>query len=142
MPTIRFAALILLGPDLSDRKRILDLVDSLSTFEPSVTAIVVADDSACGPELLQALRVPDGCQLTFVRNPHSSRDFLSLASNVLTALDHIHQSLPVGFTVKLDTDALVIAPFATRIASELEVRPDIGMLGLLSNSCNRSRESF
>jgi hypothetical protein len=120
----------------------LDLVDSLCTFEPGIPAIVIADDSASAPRIKQALRVPDGCRVSFVRNPDSRQNFLSLGSNVLTALAHIHGSLPNGFTIKLDTDALVIGPFAARISSELKARPSTGMLGLLSNSCNRSRASL
>ncbi|WOH57006.1 hypothetical protein [Bradyrhizobium sp. BWC-3-1] len=134
--------LTLIGPHPDDGARFLDLIDSLCTYEPHVAAIIVADDSDSGSRLKTQIRVPDGCEVVFLRNPNSSRDFLSLGRNVLMGLEYIKSSLPVQFIVKLDSDALVISPFSARIATRLGGQPDAGMLGLLSNSCNRSRSSF
>jgi hypothetical protein len=137
-----FCVLTLVGPHPRDAPRVLDLVDSLCTYEPQVAAIVVADDSEVGSRLKDQIRVPDSCHVAFLRNPCSNRDFLSLSSNVLMGLEYIKSSLAVEFAVKLDSDALVIAPFSARIRARLREQPDVGMLGLLSNSCNRHRSSF
>jgi hypothetical protein len=142
MLTGRFCAFILLGPDPADLGRIADLADSLFTYEPNVIAVVIANDSACDGELAERISAPPGCRVAVLKNPLSRHDFPSLAPNDLMGYSWIYRNLSVNFVMKLDTDALVIAPFSETIEETFSAQPDVGMLGLLSNSCNRSRSSF
>jgi hypothetical protein len=142
MLTGRFCVFILLGPDPADLARIVDLANSLFTYEPNVPAVVIANDSACDGDLAKRISAPPSCHVAVLRNSLSRRDFLSLGLNDLMAYSWIYQNLSVKFVVKLDTDALVIAPFSEKIEEKFSTQPNVGMLGLLSNSCNRSRSSF
>jgi hypothetical protein len=48
---------------------------------------------------------------------------------------HLAGSLDVELAVKLDTDALVIGPFARELAAAFRARPELGIVGSYDRSC-------
>lgn len=57
---------------------------------------------------------------------------------MLLAIAWLHANADCGFVMKLDTDALIIAPFAEKILRTLAGRPDVGMVGLYNRMCDGS----
>jgi hypothetical protein len=140
-----FTVYIPVGPDERDPDRLVDLVDGLAFYEPTVSWIVIVDDSPDGRSLENMLRVPPNCQLAALPNPRKSRHIDKLgalsASNMI-AYEFIRTHCFPDFVLKVDTDALIIAPFADKIRQRFDLLVDVGMLGLLGNSCNRALRSF
>ena len=54
----------------------------------------------------------------------------------------MHAHAPGAHCVRLDTDALVIAPFAEKLAAALEARPDTGVAGSYDRTCNGEPRDF
>jgi hypothetical protein len=140
-----FAAYIPIGPDEIEVTRAADLIDSLCAYEPLVRWVVVVDDSRDNRCLERLFRVPSTCELIVL--PHSRRsadnDILGgLCTANLIALNYVKHYLDAEFYIKLDTDALVIAPFSESILRKFHAVPDAGILGLLGDSCNHESRSF
>ena len=48
----------------------------------------------------------------------------------------------LDFVLKIDTDALVIGPFAAKLEAAISSHPKVGTLGVLGTSCNREVRSY
>jgi hypothetical protein len=140
--SVQFSAFILLGPTIEDQNRILDFLESLCTYEPMVSEIVIADDTADGFRLRSDFHLPVGCRLSVLKNPVSRRNYNSLCVNTLMGMHYCFEAGPIDFVVKFDTDALVIAPFSAKISKMLNSNPDAGIVGLLADSCNRAHAHY
>lgn len=140
-----FAAYIPIGPAETEVIRAVDLINSLCAYEPSIPWIVLVDDSRDHRSLGRCLHVPSTCRLIILPHPRQtghldSRGGLCVAD--LVALDYIWKNLSADFVLKIDTDALVIAPFSQKIAQKFRQNRDAGILGLLGDSCHRQVRSF
>ncbi|MEA2272699.1 MAG: hypothetical protein QOI98_1407 [Solirubrobacteraceae bacterium] len=118
-----------------------DLLASLRAHEPGVTRIVLVDDEPDARRLDRHL--DDGVEV--LPNPRGGRGIGTLGGTctaTLAALRRIHDDAPGAHVIRLDTDALVIAPFADRLARALEQRPDAGVVGSYDRTCNGEPRDF
>lgn len=142
-----FAAFIPVGPGASELERLSDLWESFCTYEPSVSTLVIVDNGSHRDAIKRTLSIPRGCDLVVLLHPRLSTDrpptrLGDLWISTVDALNHLRSHAAVEFVLKLDTDSLVIAPFADKIRAALARHPNAGMLGALGTSCNDARRSF
>jgi hypothetical protein len=138
-PPPRFAVVIPVGPDALDPGRAGVVLASVMAWEPSVSMCVVVEDCDSRSGLTESMTRPGSCRLIVLRNPRRGRGYGhtgGLCAGILTALAWIRQNADVEFVLKLDTDALVVGPFAATIANLLAQSPETGIVGTLGGSCN------
>jgi hypothetical protein len=136
----RFAAVIPVGPAAAERLRLFDLLASLWHYEPNLSRVVVVDDGAL-------VDFPAGpCPIDRVSNPRQGRGNGILGGLCTGILAGIKQCVAfeneIDFVVKIDTDALVIAPFAAQLARLFHDRPGAGMAGAYRFTPNGDRRDF
>ena len=133
---MEFAAITFVGPGELERSRLIDLLDSLFYYEPQINNLVIIDD-ASGHDLLQLVKAPATCKLTVLPNPRNQKgDWWSggLAVALATSIRWLAQNTQNDFAVRLDTDALVISPFAEAIRSQFQQNPNLGLIGTYQKS--------
>lgn len=138
---IEFATVIPVGPSEEDQRRTADLLESLLAYEPYAPLVVLVDDALEDRGLARRYRVPESCLLASVHNPRQGRGVgptSGLAAGLMVAMKWIQRHAAVRFVLKLDTDALVIGPFAEAIARVFAERPEVGMVGLYDTNCDGS----
>jgi hypothetical protein len=115
----RVAVLVPVGPALIEVARARDTVASVRCYAPQAEVVIV-DDAA---EPRSELRALGTVVRSRVRHGHEH------AYDAMTAgtLAGLRYAQGVDMLVKLDTDALVIAPFVDRLVGEL--RAGVGLLG-------------
>lgn len=124
-----------------------DLAESLWAHEPQTPWLVLIDDGGEDRRLASLLSAPSG-RVVSIFNTRGSRGIgptSGLAAGMLLALKWIESHTDVSFLVKLDTDALVIAPFAEKLALAFARQTQAGMAGLYDKLCNgepRDQSSF
>ena len=132
-----FAVAICVGPQSAEFDRVNDLIESLRAFDVP-RYFVMVDDSKQMRGLETQFQFPDGCKAVSVQHPKHrwpekaarSRKGKGICAAVQAAMQWIAQhAQDVKFVLKLDTDALVIAPFAEKIAKAFEDHPAVGNLG-------------
>jgi hypothetical protein len=136
-----FAIVVPVGPSAAEAERFRDLIASVEAYEPGA-CLCVAIDSAPRPRVL--LPRP-GCRLVTLARPYdgAGEPLLGrLSAAILLALDVIRKAGPVDFILRLDTDALVIAPFAAAVRDFLRRHPHTGMLGTLGCTCRRDEPYY
>ena len=114
-PSPIYAAIVPVAATDEDWNRLPDLVDSLSTYGPSVEEIVVLDDGAGQARPLPA--APGDCKITRLPNIRAGRgDGWSggLCAGLIEGYRYLHDNPSPSrkFILRIDTDALAIAPFA------------------------------
>ena len=124
------AVFVLVGPDDLEVARTRDLLTGLWRHEADIEWVVLVDDV---PGRLGdgAFEHPATCKLRVIDNPRRGRGrgrFGGLCVGALAALQLL-QSTDARFVLKIDTDALVIGPFADAIDAEFRARPGVGALG-------------
>jgi glycosyltransferase involved in cell wall biosynthesis len=126
MPT--FAALIFVGPGELDAKRLLN---SLIRYEPTVQTIVIIDDnSKQNFDVIVPAKATD--RTVILPSPRNGRGYWwqgGLCVGLTEGLRWIGENRTVDFVVRLDTDALVISPFADRVSNAFDADSKIGLLG-------------
>jgi hypothetical protein len=143
------AVLIPIGPGPREVERTADLLDALWSHEPTITEVVLVDDAPGLParirNLLAAVGPPAGCRVTVVPNPRNGRGsglWGGLCVGVLAGLRFIQSDTDAAFAVKLDTDALVIGPFASAIRKEFAEHPDVAVVGSYDRRCDGTPRDF
>lgn len=130
------------GPGDLEVRRADDVIESVLHHEPAVDAILLVDDAPHERDLAHQLG-RGRPQLAVTSNPRDGAgDGLwgGLAAGMLHGYGWLHDHLQPELVLKLDTDALVIAPFVRRVASSL-ADPGAGMAGTFSRHCDgRIRE--
>jgi hypothetical protein len=129
-----------LGPGAEEEERLHQLLASLYTYEPDVGPVVIVDD---GPPD-RGLDLPPG-RVHVLANPRAGKGVPTLGGlccATLAGLHHLALSTDVRFVLRLDTDALVIAPFADRLAAAFARRPGVGVLGSYERVCNGHVRQF
>jgi hypothetical protein len=129
----KFGVLVSVGPGARECARVADLFDSLSFHEPEVSCALLVDDERHNRDLSRTLIVPPACEVVSIPNPRRGRGngwAGGLCVGVLAGMAWLQKyRADLDFVVKLDTDALVIAPFAAKIASKFRQSPEVGLLG-------------
>lgn len=126
-----FGVIVPVAATDEDWARLPDLLDSLWTYESSVDEVVILDDGL-EPRSLPA--APASCRITRLPNVRAGRgDGWSggLCAGIIGGFQYLHSSTPASrrFVLRIDTDALVIAPFAARVAQVFEQKPAVGIIG-------------
>jgi hypothetical protein len=129
----KFGVLVPVGPGAKECARLADLFDSLFFHEPKVSCALLVDDERHGRELSRTIVAPPTCEVASIPNPRQGRGHGwagGLCVGVLAGLAWLQQHrADLEFVVKLDTDALVIAPFAAKVASKFRESPEVGLVG-------------
>jgi hypothetical protein len=135
----RFVALIPVGPAAEDRERLRDSLDSLFHYEPGVAGVVVVDDAPEGSDL--KINAPESCRLVRVQNPRNGKGRPvggglcgGIIAGFRSCVDTFSNS--IDFAVKIDTDALVIAPFAQKLHELFASDRSIGIAGAFTHTPN------
>lgn len=131
--TCSFCALMLLGPSPTEIDRARDTFDSLFHYEPGISEVVLVDDSLDGRSLKPLTdHFPPQVHLRVLKHPRRGKGLAvhgAMADGVLHALHAIHDEMKADFILKLDSDALVIAPFTKRVCAFFHLHPNAGMAG-------------
>jgi len=133
-----YAILVAVGPDPKELDRVADLIESVRAYEGDPCHFVMVDDGQSDHALAQHFSVPDNW--TPISVPHPRRQFperaakaqrgKGICASILQGLSWIGKNAPEArFTLKMDTDALVIGPFVEKLAGIIEKRPNVGMIG-------------
>lgn len=138
-----FAIFIPVGPTEEEVQRTADLLDSLFTYEPQVSTVIFVDDVLESRDLATKFKFPSSCNVVSILNPRRGLGLGYLGGGCvasIAAYGYINAHLNVDFTLKCDTDALIIGPFSAQLLDALKSNPGAGIIGSFGQSCNpRSR---
>lgn len=133
MPPLSYAIALLIGPKQQEIDRSNDLLESLGAHEPNPAAVAVVDDCPQPRDLSKLLHFPSQLTPTFLRFERPKVHFneaKGVCGNSMMAFSWIAKHAPMArFGMKLDTDALVIGPFAEKLAGQFDADPSVGALG-------------
>ncbi|MBW0000204.1 MAG: hypothetical protein JO015_13970 [Verrucomicrobia bacterium] len=136
-PGSRFAVVSAVGPSDREVDRVQDLFDSLEAFEPGNYHFVLIDDS---PGTSRFTNIVPKClrdRYIEIKNPRRGQGCgwaAGCAVAVLAGLNELlRRRIAFTFALKLDTDALVIRPFAEKISRQFAAVSRIGMIGTVRN---------
>jgi hypothetical protein len=141
LPALKFGIIIPVGPSANDVERAGDVLASVLAYEPETPLVLFIDDGGKDRRLDEKFRATATCRLVNIfntRNGHGIGETSGLSAGMLLAIAWLHANADCGFVMKLDTDALIIAPFAEKILRTLAGRPDVGMVGLYDRMCDGS----
>lgn len=127
------------GPGEQELARCRAAVGSLRR-EPAVQRIVLIDDT----DGSDRLAVVDGSNVVTLPHPLRGRKadlFDRITVATLAGVGWAAEHDTADFIMKLDTDALVIAPFVEKLVSAC-AQPDVGMTGSYDVNCNGEPRSF
>lgn len=131
------------GPDEADVDACCDTVASIAACEPAIQTVVLIDDGS--PERdLAARAAADGVELVSLRHPLVGRPGTMRArtsAGTLLGLRWLVENSSADVLMKMDTDALVIAPFAAKLQAAL-ADPSVGLVGSYDQTCNGNPRSF
>lgn len=114
---MNFSVLIPVGRREIEIGRLYDLADCLFHYEPQISEFVIVDDS-WPARTFEGLAIPASCKLVILPNPRrgSGDGWLGgLVAALTTGCDWLERNSQCDFLVKVDTDTLVIAPFAEKV---------------------------
>lgn len=134
-----FAVIVPVGPKAIDVTRATLLLGSLFRWEPELAWCVLIDDSAKDRNLAKLDSMPQSCRAVSLLNPRRGRGYGhtgGLFVGIAAALSCIHDNTDAAFTLKIDTDALAIAPFSSHVFEVISSNEDAGIIGTLGCSCN------
>jgi hypothetical protein len=135
----RFAVVVPVGPRPIDVWRATELIKSLTFWEPAVAWCVIVDDGQEPRGLSDLALFPPGCCPVTIMNPRKGRGIGwsgGLVTGMLAALSWIQANTDAEFVLKVDSDALVIGPFADKVRAYLARTPDAGIVGTVGLTCN------
>jgi len=131
--------IVLLGPGERELKRFSYLLGSLCHFEKEVVAnstLIIVDD---GSESEGRKRIEDQCgfkKVIVVDNPfavygRTALVYDRLMAGIISGMREVGSLEPHDFVLKVDTDAVVCAPFTAKIQRYFANNPMVGMVGSL-----------
>jgi hypothetical protein len=149
--SIPFAIAVAVGPDPQEVARVADLIESIRAYEPGECHFVMVDDGEIDRKLAPHLQFPANWKPISV--PHPRRQFPKRAARakrgkgicaaILQGLSTIAKQAPdARFTLKLDTDALVIAPFVQKLNDVIQKHPNVGMIGAYDHTPSGTRRDI
>jgi hypothetical protein len=125
--TPRLDLLIPVGPDEREPERAREAIESVLAYEPDVGVVVVVDDGREPRELAVA-----GAEVVTLRNPRGGRGegvYGVTCAATTTGLAWLREHGRAPLVLRLDADALVIAPFADKVEAGLRTLPNAGIVG-------------
>jgi hypothetical protein len=134
-----FSVLIAVGGGDREMERLNDLCESLFHYETEVSEIVIVDD-IMPARAFTGLPIPSTCRLVVLPNPRCGvgNGWLGgLAAAVIAGNAWLEKHSGCSFVLKLDTDALVIAPFAEKVVAAFAREPDTFLFGSSTKTPNR-----
>ena len=134
-----------IGPSAQDVARLHDFLEALWHWEPTFNTVVLIDDALQTRNLERLVSVPPGVKVHSILHPRRGQgqgDRGGLAEGLLIGLDWIERHEKSDWILKIDTDALVIAPFAAKARALLAAYPRAGMFGLYDFHCTGEVRSF
>jgi hypothetical protein len=143
----KFAAIVPVGPGAVGLWRGVETIRSLVFWQPDVSWCVILDDAETPRGLSAFAAIPPTCQAITIMSPprkDNSSWIGRLTGGILGALSWIQSNTEADFVLRIDTDALVIAPFAREVHSAIDAVPEagvIGTVGLSSHPSVRAREN-
>ena len=143
--TPKIAALIPVGPRPGEVDRLEDTLDSLVHYESGVAYVVIVDDSNGSNKYENILDRYFPTKIIILDNPRQGKGMGwsgGLCVAVSTGLKWIMENTNVDFTVRLDTDSLVISSFSNRTIYKIKCFPNHGLLGTFSYYPDGSPRSF
>jgi hypothetical protein len=142
---INFGVYVAVGPGAQEVPRIRDLVESILAHEPATPFILFVDDSLEDRDLVGQLRLPPTCAAISIIHPRHGKGNgqfgPQFATNLISA-NWFAKNTNVEFVLKMDTDALVIGPFAERLSQLFARESGIGIVGVLGRTCNKSSREY
>ncbi len=129
-----FGAFLLVGPGATELRRVRDLMDSLRRCEPTRGQVLLVADRQPGLHDLARSR-GQWSPVDVIDHPvkNAGRGTGMVNAGVLQALRWIARNHRTeAFWLKLDTDSLVIGPFARRLRQFFSDHPEAGMVGSYS----------
>ena len=143
MRLVRIAVIMPVAAGSVEEARFTDTAESLLVNEPSVRWLVVIDDTSEDRNLADALPATEAT-VVVLRSPldDSVSDRESrITVGVLEGLKWVVGNTDCDVVMKVDTDALVIAPFAQKLEAAIN-DASVGLLGSYDVDCNGGRRSF
>jgi hypothetical protein len=125
------------GPGDQEVRRADDVIDSILHHEPRVDTVLLVDDAPGERDLARELGGGRPA-VAVTSNPRTGEGhglWGGLAAGMLHGYGWLQREVHPDLVLKLDTDALVIAPFAERVATLLS-DPSTGMAGTFSRHCD------
>ena len=141
-----FPVILPVGPGAAEFERVADTLQSLLYFEPGAGPLFLIDDAEPGARDL-SLAVPTGAPAVIVHNPRGTyaagKPRAGLCTAMLAALDRISAlEDPFEWVLRIDTDTLVIAPFADRVSAALRQASGVGLAGTYARNANGHFRDF
>lgn len=137
---IRFPVVLPVGPGAEEEERVRDTLDSLLAHEPGAGPVLLIDDDPAGARDLSAVG-----EVEVLRNPRNGFGQGTLAGTctaMLVALARLHELGSFGWALRIDTDTLVIAPFAERVERALARSSGTGLAGSFDTTANGEPRDF
>src|SRR5688500_9072730 len=122
--------LMAVGPGDGEVARADDVIASILHHEPGLGSILLVDDAPAERDLHAAL-AHHGAVLSVTANPRDGQGhglWGGLAAGMLHGYGWLQREVQPDLVLKLDTDALVIAPFVERVAAIFDDQT-VGMAG-------------
>lgn len=142
----RIVLLMSVGPGPLELERLRDFLPAIFHWEPAVRSVVFIDDALEPRGLATAFDLPIGVVCHSIPHPRQgagSGVWGGLVEGILLGLGWIALHEPSSAMVlKIDTDALVIGPFADKATAFLQANPAVGLLGLHDRHCSGEPRSF
>lgn len=133
-----FTVLIPVGPKVVEVERLRDTLDSLRAHEPAedIRLVLVDDALSPRPELaaIEWPTPPTVVRTALWSGPEAPYFKSALVAGAVEGLLEAGR-VPTEFCLKMDTDALVIAPFADKVRAAFSADPAIGMVGSYDRRC-------
>ncbi len=138
--------LMSVGPGSQELTRLHDFFDGIFYWEPAVNSVVLIDDAVEPRGLANQFVLPAGVHIHSIHHPRKGQGagvWGALTEGILLGLEWIALNEPhATMVLKIDTDALVIAPFAHQAATFFGARPQVGIIGLHDRHCSGQSRSF
>ena len=138
-----FGVLIPVGPGDEELDRLTDTLESLIAHEPADRVrLVLVDDAPRPRPLAEHAPLPN---VEVIRTPLWEQGTPDPMSAMVAGTCEGMRALAatdVAFALKLDTDALVIAPFADKLQAVFEAEPDVGVAGSYDRTCTGAARDF
>lgn len=130
-----FAILIPCGPAAAEYERVIDLLDAISYYEPGCALVLIINDGNPAVDRIVSEardRLHIGVPIQVLQNPRNGAGWGwagGLVCGELAGLACLASRFPdLRFVLKLDTDALPVAPFSDKLCEIFE-DPTVGMAG-------------
>src|SRR5262249_54767836 len=110
-----------------------------------VSTLIFVDDVLEPRGLPEKFDIPSSCRAVSILNPRLGIGIGCLGGGCVASISayaYINANLDVDFTLKCDTDALIIGPFSEKILDAFESNPQAGITGSFGQSCNPTNRYY